>query len=408
MSPFHALSALALLGIAAPAFAADEDATVAPSDEPELTDDGRAERGSSRGGSARGGGSRGGGRHVTPSRGPGRGPAAASARTNGSRQAASAERSTARSGGSHERPENRESNGQQAGERHGDKNGHANGHGRPATDRERHQSSAAHHRAPPNAHSKATHDARQAAHARARHDAAARHAAAHQGHHARPHGRPGAPPPRYYRYPHVRPWHGVFVYGPPPRRHASYHGAGPHRVPAAQMPDRTIDRDNSLAVGLRAGSIYGGYDNAAGYADLGAGFNVRYRPDEAVGLELAVQHYDQTWDSLSERQQTVGQASVELFAWPWTRVSPYALAGLTWDSRNFNDTLYDTSVGEVSSYAAQDVRIGPHVGLGLEFALGKTVALDLEARYASFLGTSVDDATLPGALQTTAGVMVHF
>lgn len=209
-------------------------------------------------------------------------------------------------------------------------------------------------------------------------------------------------------YPHVRPYHGVFVYGPAPVYHQQYvASSGPVTVQEAHLPERKIDRENSLAVGIRGGSFMGGYDTAAGFSDPGLGLNVRYRPDETVGLEVALSHYGMESDD-SMRTNTVGQASVELFAWPWTRVSPYVLAGLTGAGRDFEDDYLDTRTDTVQHLSHSDVQWGPHAGLGIEFALGKSVALDLEARYIGFLTAGGDDPTLPGAVQTTAGVMVHF
>ena len=57
---------------------------------------------------------------------------------------------------------------------------------------------------------------------------------------------------------------------------------------------------------------------------------------------------------------------------------------------------------------ANDLLWGPHAGVGIEFAFGNNVALDLEARYTGYLNTEADDPTIPGALQTTAGFLVHF
>jgi opacity protein-like surface antigen len=218
-----------------------------------------------------------------------------------------------------------------------------------------------------------------------------------------------APRVQVVRYRTVRPYHGVFVYGPRPTRHDHYHGAPPargHRVETSDLPTRTIDRDDSFALGLRMGSLISGYDDAAGYADLGFGGTMRFRPDEAVGLELAVSHYNQTFSDASERGQTLTSGSVELFAFPWSRVSPYVIGGVTWASGGFDDEVFVD--GQTEQISMRRSAFGPHAGLGLEFALGQDVALDLEARYVGFLGHDAQDPTLPGGLTTTAGVLFHF
>ncbi len=223
--------------------------------------------------------------------------------------------------------------------------------------------------------------------------------------HARPHV-------THVRYTHVRPYHGVFVYGPPPVTHNHYHSRpamapnGQVKVKKSDLPQRFVDRDNSFAIGLKGGSMWSGYFDANAYADAGVGINARYRPDEAIGLDVAIQHHDQTWSPNSERSQTMMSGSVELFAYPWTRVSPYVIGGLTYTSRDIEDEIFQTD--RVNLIETGQPLIGPHAGLGVEFALGKTVALDLEARYTGYLNRKPTDASLPGALTTTAGLMFHF
>lgn len=201
----------------------------------------------------------------------------------------------------------------------------------------------------------------------------------------------------------VRPYHGVFVYGPRPVYHSHYHGSNVS-VSNGHMPQRQVNRDDTLAVGLRMGSLYGGYSAGSAYADLGLGFNLRYRPEESLGLEFALQSYNQeNFDS--SRHQTVGQVSAELFAFPWTRVSPYVLTGVTFTGRNIDDDYYDAGV---RTAMANDVLTGLHGGIGIEFAIGDRVALDLEARYVGYLDKPIQDAHWPGGFQTTAGLLYHF
>ena len=131
----------------------------------------------------------------------------------------------------------------------------------------------------------------------------------------------------------VRPYHGVFVYGPRPVYHRHYHvtqveqSAAPE-VQQEHLPTRRLDRTDTLAVGLRTGSYYSAYDGANGYADVGLGLTARYRPAEQVGLELALSRHADDWDSSAE-VHTVTQGSVMLFASPWSRILPASPASRT-------------------------------------------------------------------------------
>lgn len=214
------------------------------------------------------------------------------------------------------------------------------------------------------------------------------------------------PSTRVVTYTQVRPYHGVFVYGPRPTTHVHYSSSGPAEVRRTHLPDRQLNRDNSLALGLKMGSLTSGYYDGGSYSDLGLGLAGRYRPAESVGLQLDVVHHAQSYTLDTERAQTMAGGSVQLFAFPWTRVSPYALAGVTYDARNLNDAI--GSDGTAATVIAQDSLWGLHGGVGLELALGQKVALDLEGRYIGYLDKSPTDPSSPGALQLTGGLMVHF
>jgi len=172
------------------------------------------------------------------------------------------------------------------------------------------------------------------------------------------------------------------------------------------LPKRSVDRDDSFAVGLRMGNFVSGYEQGGAYADLGYGLTARYRPEESVGLELSLQHFDQTFDALSERSQTQLSGSVQMFAFPWKRVSPFAAVGLSSMSRELNDTMLDR--GQEVTIARADTVMGPHAGLGLELALGQSIALDFEARYTGYIGMDPLDDTLAGGFSTNAGLLFHF
>jgi opacity protein-like surface antigen len=212
---------------------------------------------------------------------------------------------------------------------------------------------------------------------------------------------------RVVTYTHVRPYHGVFVYGPRPTTHVHYAtSSGPAQVPQRHLPERQLDRANSLALGLKMGSLTSGYVNGGAYSDLGLGLAGRYRPAESVGLQMDLVHHAQSYTLDTERSQTLAAGSVQLFAFPWTRVSPYAVGGVTYDARNLNDHI--GSDGTSATVIANDSLWGLHGGLGLELALGDSVALDLEGRYIGYLDKSPTDPSAPGALQLTGGLMFHF
>ena len=205
----------------------------------------------------------------------------------------------------------------------------------------------------------------------------------------------------------VQPYHGVFVYGPAMGTHDHYTTNNNTTVVRNKdLPTRDLNRANTLAIGLRGGSLMSGYENGNNYGDLGLGLNARYRPAESVGLELGITHHDSAWAPESARSQTLGSASVELFAFPWTRVSPYAIGGLTMNNRNIADEL--ASYQGVDQLDTGRNLVGAHAGLGLELALGKSAALDLEGRYIGWLNQTAMDTASPGALQATAGLVFHF
>jgi hypothetical protein len=209
----------------------------------------------------------------------------------------------------------------------------------------------------------------------------------------------------HVRYAHVRPYHGVFVYGPRPTTHVRYvhAGPGPVRVVRDDLPEREVDREGSVALGIRGGSLISGSD---GYlvGDPGVGGFLRVRPEESVGLELALSHHAGRFPAEETRAQTQVAGSVELFAFPWTRVSPYLLGGVTWNGRTETDEFVsgNTFTTLETSYA----QWGLHGGLGLELALGRSAAIDLEARTIGWLNREHGDAPL--ALQATGGLLFHF
>lgn len=172
--------------------------------------------------------------------------------------------------------------------------------------------------------------------------------------------------------------------------------------------ERGLHREGSLALGLGMGSLVGGYaDGGGGYGDLGFGLSGRYRPTAGLGLQLDVGHHRDTYSLLSERDQTQVAGSVALFAFPKDRVQPYALAGLSWTGRDIHDVVAfsDGSVAEIHTGAS---RFGPHAGLGVEFAFGRSIALDIEGRVIGALNGLPDDPSLPAQGLGKVALQFHF
>jgi opacity protein-like surface antigen len=220
--------------------------------------------------------------------------------------------------------------------------------------------------------------------------------------------------PNYHRYHmtgvpshHPRYWGaGVFYYNPPPVGHKVVvvnQGGNAARGPE---PTRALDRSNSFGVGLSAGSYNSGYKGGGEFGDMGIGLSATYRPVEAVGFEIAWTHYDQSWDENTDRVHEAVQASVNLYAFPWTRVSPYVTLGVTQTGRDVQDTWFD-GLTEQTTTSEQTV-FGPHAGLGVEFAMGSAAALDLEARYISYLDVEEGDPSASSAVQGTMGLKFYF
>jgi outer membrane protein W len=156
-------------------------------------------------------------------------------------------------------------------------------------------------------------------------------------------------------------------------------------------------------MGVRGGSYMGGYDGGgAGFGDAGLGIAARYRPVESVGLELSWMHHDQTWAEGTERVHEPVQASVQLFAMPWTKFNPYVLAGVTYTGRSVEDAVGRQVVEESGALW------GPHGGLGLELGVGKQASVNVDVRWTGYLNAAPEDLTRAGAAQANLGVNFYF
>jgi len=197
---------------------------------------------------------------------------------------------------------------------------------------------------------------------------------------------------------------GVFFYNPPPSRHEVVYveknvvTGSSSRVEA---PRRAVDRGGSLAVGIKGGALVERQtlvdaSERVGQVtgDTGYGIAARYRPIESLGIEASwMRHEDLDGALVRDPVSLSGQ----LFAFPWTRMSPHVSAGVSFDGP-----------GSQAHSPDGGRRFTPHAGLGLELALGRSVAFDIEARYLSEMQALSDDPLSDGAVQATAGLMVHF
>jgi hypothetical protein len=200
---------------------------------------------------------------------------------------------------------------------------------------------------------------------------------------------------------------GVFLYNPPKGRHSvtvvekAADGSQTIERKAAK-PTRAVDRSNSFSIGLRGGTYLGEgikQASAGSVGSAGLGLAARYRLIEALGVEASWARHATDADAATQEVSNPLQVSAQVFAFPWTRVSPFVSAGYTWTTRSYT--------GKAGNLQTDRVR-GPHGGLGLELAVGQSAALDLEARYIHYGDLSKVDLNNAGALQGTLGLNFYF
>ncbi len=219
--------------------------------------------------------------------------------------------------------------------------------------------------------------------------------------------------PSYHRYylGHRVPahWaHGVFIYSPPPARRVVVVDGHRRVVQSGSSDDlRAVDRTGDLGIGITTGSYMSTYRGGEGsYGDFGLGLSLTYRPVEALGLEVAWSHHSESWESDSERDSDPLSASAKLYAMPWTRVSPYLSLGVTATQREFEDTYFDGFRTQTATI--DDTLVGPHIGLGVELAIGQSAALDFEGRLIGYTNKDPADPAAPVAGQATGGLKFYF
>ncbi len=240
-----------------------------------------------------------------------------------------------------------------------------------------------------------------ARHRSAVHASASRHHAAWSARH-RPYAwhRAWAPGRPHYWY------HGVFVYGPRAVVVVDGDGGGnggDGSRAGSKAPNRSMDRAGDFSIGVHSGSYLSNFGPGEGYGDAGLGLSVRYRPAEALGFEAAWTYHDASWSADTARIQQPLQVSAQVFAFPWTRVSPYVLAGITMTDRNLDQPL-----AREPALQTEAALWGPHAGIGIEFAVGKNVGLDFDARFIGYMNKPADDPSSAGAVQGKMGLNFYF
>jgi len=221
-------------------------------------------------------------------------------------------------------------------------------------------------------------------------------------------GQPAGWAPGWHRTDAPHPaWHpdtwsrGVFVYSPPERPQSvqvveERPNGSTARVAA---PRRTIDRRGDLSVGLHAAGRVG-VDAAtlsAAPATVGAGLTGRYRLLDPLGLELSWSRTLSDWETPDPLTVNTLSASAQVFAFPWTRLSPYLSVGYS------GERVRPSAAAEVA------VARGPHAGLGLELALGQNAAIGAELRGTGLLPVGADaDAGRRFGAQALAAFHLYF
>ncbi len=164
-----------------------------------------------------------------------------------------------------------------------------------------------------------------------------------------------------------------------------------------------FDRSGDVSVGLNVGGLVSGYQSGPAWGDGGMGLEARYRVTDGFGLALGVASYG---SSDGARLTTPVEANAQFFAFPHGPVNPYLELGVATVARDWEDPLcgYDCGL-----YTANDTSLGGHAGIGLEIALGRHAALDLEMGWLRIpAAAGREDPALSAAFQTGMGFQWYF
>lgn len=196
----------------------------------------------------------------------------------------------------------------------------------------------------------------------------------------------------------VNPLYGTLVYGPKLGTHSKYRGAASKKKPTvvkkADLPERKVDRSETKSIGFRGGALIHGQTDGNTYTDLGAGMLFRVRPWEAVALQFDLTHHADGFPG-ADRPQTLIGAAGEIFFFPWAGASPYVLVG------GVSNLRPEPGFGLSNMFGVQG-------GLGLELALGKGAAFDIEGRLIGWANQDADEVENPTAGQLTGALVINF
>lgn len=220
---------------------------------------------------------------------------------------------------------------------------------------------------------------------------------------------PRGPIVHHYHTGHVYWYHGVWVYGPRPVHHVYYNQTTTVQPEARpELPDRKVNRNDAFMLGASGSQMLGSYDGGGSWVDPGIGLSFAYRPVETFSIGLDYSYYNPTMDTSVDTPRETANISpnISVHAVPWKRVSPYAEFGLTASRRIYEDTW--TRGGEQMEADVMGTAWGPHAALGLEVAIGKSLALDVSGKYIGYLNVEGDDPSGPSALTASAGLNIYF
>lgn len=212
------------------------------------------------------------------------------------------------------------------------------------------------------------------------------------------------PPPIF-----VPGWWGLYMWGNPPPPPPAAREPEPQRE-APRRPDFSHEKEYSLSV---TGGAYAGSYRATGgdaYQDPGLRVGLKYRNTPVVGAELSVGMFGSGMrlDGMGStaRQDIPVQFSATLNAFPNSPLQPYLLFGAT---ANFRTYSYLDSSGTFGD-PYTEVRVGPHIGLGLEMMVGERVSASVDARRIVYtmVDREVIDQTGQDDMSVTGGLNFYF
>lgn len=169
--------------------------------------------------------------------------------------------------------------------------------------------------------------------------------------------------------------------------------------------------------GMWGGVQRGAYQDGSIYSDPGVRFTLRHRTSDHIGVDFSGGYFGTTvYPDAAERNGHRVDVPLQLSAtyhlFPTLPIQVYGLAGITADYRDFEKVVYTEGYKDFyyNSDRFQDVRFGPHVGLGTEIMLGKDVSFHADARWTYYTVAAAESVqqTVPTAFAANAGLSFFF